>query len=105
MSTPRRGNPATKDEPGQRGGSQSGSRRPMQAPKSSGKALMKTSIEIKDGVLVIDALDVTDDVTVSYINALESDARVAAVLNCMQLGARALAFTSDKTGESLLAET
>jgi hypothetical protein len=66
---------------------------------------MKTSIQIRDGVLTIDALDVADEVTVTYVNHLEPDARVAGVLNCMQLGARALAFASDKTGASLLAET
>ncbi len=66
---------------------------------------MTTSINISEGILTIEALDVTDDFTVTYIDHLEPDARAAGVLNCLQLGARALTFASDKTGASLLAET
>jgi hypothetical protein len=65
---------------------------------------MTTPINLSDGLLTIDALRVTDDVTVTYIGQLEPDAREAGVINCLQLGARALTFASDKTGASLLAD-
>jgi hypothetical protein len=66
---------------------------------------MKTSLTTADGVLRINALDVTDEVTVTYIDHLAPDVRVAGVLNCLQLGARTLTFASDKTGAALLADT
>src|ERR1022692_3222532 len=66
---------------------------------------MKTSLTIADGVLTINALEVNDEVAVTYIDHLEPDVRLAGVLNCLQLGARALTFATDKTGAALLADT
>ncbi len=65
---------------------------------------MTTSVTVSDGILTIDSLNVADEVTVSYIGQLEPDIRTAGVLNCLQLGARALAFANDKTGAALLAD-
>ena len=65
---------------------------------------MSTLVNIFDGALRINTLDVTDEVTVNYIDHLAPDVRVAGVLNCLQLGARALTFASDKTGAALLAD-
>ncbi len=62
-------------------------------------------VGVQDGVLTIGALDVTDDVVTKYIDQLEPDARVAGVVNCLQLGARALTFAGDQTGAALLADT
>jgi uncharacterized alpha-E superfamily protein len=69
-----------------------------------GKQPMTTSINIADGVLEINSLEVRDEATVSYVGRIAPDTRVAAVLNCLQIGARALTFSSDKTGATLLAD-
>jgi hypothetical protein len=66
---------------------------------------MNTSIAVTDSVLTIHSLDVTNDVTVAYIHKLDPQAREAGVLDCLQLGARALTFASDHGGAQLLAET
>jgi len=65
---------------------------------------MPISVAINDGVARIEALEVSDDVTVSYIAHLAPIDREAGVLNCLQLGARALTFASDKMGAALLAD-
>jgi hypothetical protein len=65
---------------------------------------MNTSVTIVDDVLSIRSLDVTDDIVVTYISQLEPAARVAGVVNCLQLGARSLTFASDQTGAALLAD-
>lgn len=65
---------------------------------------MSTSVTINDGVVRIKALDVSDDVTVAYIEHLASSDHEAGIINCLQLGARALTFASDKTGAALLAD-
>jgi hypothetical protein len=62
-------------------------------------------IQVSEGSLAIHQLEVTDDVTTSYIAGLEPEARVSGVINCLQLGARALTFVGDQTGATLLAET
>jgi hypothetical protein len=59
---------------------------------------------VSDGILKIDALDVADEITVSYIDQLEPDLQAAGVLNCLQLGARAMTFANDKMGSALLAD-
>jgi hypothetical protein len=66
---------------------------------------MEPKITVSEETLAIDHLDVTDDVTVSYVMNLEPVNQVSGVLNCLQLGARALTFASDQTGAALLAET
>jgi hypothetical protein len=66
---------------------------------------MQTSITIADGVLTIQSLNVADNVAVTYIDRLSPEAREAGVLNCLQVGARALTFAGDETGAALLAET
>jgi hypothetical protein len=65
---------------------------------------MTTSINITDGVLAINSLEVRDEATVTYIDRISPDARVAAVLNCLEIGARALTFSSDKAGVALLTD-
>ena len=65
---------------------------------------MTPSINIADGALEINSLEVRDEATVSYVGRIAPDMRVSAVLNCLQIGARALTFTGDKTGASLLAD-
>lgn len=71
----------------------------------SGRKNMNASITVADGTLSIQSLDVKDDVTVTYIDQLHPEARVAGVLNCLQLGARALTFAGDRTGATLLADS
>lgn len=66
---------------------------------------MTTSVAISADVLTIHSLDVSDGVVVNYIGQLEQGAQAAGVLNCLQLGARALTFTGDQTGAALLADT
>ncbi len=66
---------------------------------------MQPYVRISDERLAIHQLEVTDDVTVSYISGLEAEAQLSGVINCLQLGARALTFAGDQTGASLLAET
>jgi hypothetical protein len=66
---------------------------------------MNASVTIEDGVLSIESLSVGDDVVVTYLEQLEPIARPAGVINCLQLGARALAFAGDQTGAALLADT
>lgn len=65
---------------------------------------MTTSITLSNGQLTINSLEVADQVVVSYIDQLTRDMRKAGVLNCLELGARALTFASDKTGAVLLAD-
>jgi hypothetical protein len=60
---------------------------------------------VADGVLTIQSLRITDDVVVTFVGRLESGARAAGVTNCLQLGARALAFSADQTGAALLADS
>ena len=67
--------------------------------------MIPNAIRIEDGVLAVDSLRVTDDVVVTYVGNLPSDAQAAGVINCLQLGARALAFSADQTGASLLADS
>ena len=59
---------------------------------------MTTSITVADGILTIQSLDVTDDVTVTYIDHLSPEARESGLLNCLQLGACALTFAGDCMG-------
>lgn len=66
---------------------------------------MSASVATADGVLEIRFLDVTDDIVVTYIDHLEPEARAAGVINCVELGARALTFASDQTGAALLADS
>lgn len=66
---------------------------------------MPNTITLADGALTIHQLTVTDDVTVSYIDQLPPDNQEAGLMNCLQLGARALTFTGDQTGAALLAES
>jgi hypothetical protein len=66
---------------------------------------MHTSIAVTDGTLTIHSLEVQDDITVAYIRQLQPEAQAAGVANCLQLGARALTFTSDQTGATLLADS
>jgi hypothetical protein len=66
---------------------------------------MIASIRVTDGALTIESLDVSDDVTVNYISQLQPETREAGVVNCLQLGARALAFTGDQAGATLLADS
>src|SRR5580692_343060 len=65
---------------------------------------MSTSITVVDGTLAIRSLDVTDDVAVTYIDHLSPELREAGVLNCLQLGARALSFAGDRAQVTLLAD-
>lgn len=65
---------------------------------------MNASIRIVDGTAVIDSLSVDDAATVTYIEQLEGDARLSGVLNCLQIGARALRFAADKSGVTLLSD-
>lgn len=62
-------------------------------------------ITVCDGVLTINTLDLNDDVVVTYISQFEPAAQASAVINCIQLGARALTFAGDRMGASLLADT
>lgn len=66
---------------------------------------MHTSIAVTDGTLTIHSLDVKDDTTVAYIRQLQPEAQAAGVVNCLQLGSRALTFTGDQTGAALLADS
>ena len=70
-----------------------------------GEDKMETLVTTKGGVLAIRALEVKDDVVVSYISHLEPEMQAAGVVNCLQLGARALTFASNKAGAELLADT
>jgi hypothetical protein len=64
-----------------------------------------SQINIQGEVLVIEHLEVYDEITRLYITQLDGESQGAGVLNCLQLGARALTFAGDQTGASLLAET
>ena len=66
---------------------------------------MTESVFFENDHLIIDHLSVKDKISVAYIAGLESDCRVDGVLNCLQLGARALTFAGDQSGASLMAET
>ena len=65
---------------------------------------MTPKIAVQDGVLNVQNLEVADEVTVTYVEQLEPEARPAGVINCLQLGARALTFASDQTGAALLVD-
>jgi hypothetical protein len=66
---------------------------------------LEAQITIGEGTLAIDHLVVADDVAVSYIAKLEPEDQVSGIINCVQLGARALTFAGDQTGAALLADT
>lgn len=64
-----------------------------------------STVTIIDGVLTMDALTTKDEVSVRYIGALSAEEREQGVINCLQLGARALTFANDQTSTTLLADT
>lgn len=66
---------------------------------------MTSSATIYANILRIRSLDVSDDIVVNYIRKLEPAAQLDGVINCLQLGARALTFTGDQTGAALVAQT
>jgi hypothetical protein len=66
---------------------------------------MTPQIRVSQQGLTIINLEVTDDVTTAYITGLEPAAQSTGVLNCLHVGARALAFAGDQNGATLLAET
>jgi hypothetical protein len=65
---------------------------------------MNSPVAVQDGILRLHDIDVTDEVTITYIARLEPHAQLSAVVNCLQLGARALTFASDQTGATLVAD-
>ena len=72
---------------------------------SSRGSTLQPLVSVSGDTLAIHHLDVTDDVTASYIAGLELTAQPSGVVHCLQLGARALTFAGDQTGATLLAET
>jgi hypothetical protein len=65
---------------------------------------MKSQIRLDAGRVEVTFLTVDDQCVVEYVAGQAPENQVAAVLNCIQLGARALSYASDQSGTTMLTD-